>query len=121
MIRPGMALTMTLGLCSGGCGEGSELEVVGPGMAGTWSVTDVDGEPVPEGSSIDIEYRRNGEVLVEEFGRMKTIPPFDKEKLKESFEQLDRAGQRGPNAKVQIDESQVSLKRKTPPPPEPGS
>ena len=105
-----------------GCGDDSADTRDGPGMTGVWSVTEVDGQPVPQGASIDIEYRKDGEVVVEEFGHLKSIPPIDKEKFKASFDKLDRSGPQGPSTQVKIDETHFELKRKsTPPAAGPGS
>ncbi len=117
-----MTLISCIAICVAGCGDDSGETPDGTGMTGIWSVTEVDGQPVPQGSSIDIEYRKDGEVVVEEFGHMTSIPPIDKEKFKASFDKLDRSGPHESSAQIKIDETNFDLKRKpTPPPSDPGS
>ena len=102
-----------LAICFTGCGDDAAETPDGLGLTGTWSVTDVDGQPVPQGSSSDVEYRKDGEVIVEEIGRLNSIPPIDKEKFKASFDKLDHASPQGPSVHIKIDETNFDLKRKS--------
>lgn len=111
MRSPGMAACLIVGLCVAGCAEESSDDE-GAGMAGRWSVTAVDGDPIPEGSSIEVKYRRDGEVQVEEFGNMDSVPPLDRDRLKNSMNRLDRSGVKRQATRVKIDATEVDLKRK---------
>ncbi len=63
--------------CTAGCGSNgnpaAKLAVGsgGPGQfaVGQWSVTAIDGKPIPEGSSISLDYRPDGQLVVETAGK----------------------------------------------------
>jgi len=108
-----MACSLILALCVCGCAENSDDETDGPTSSTRWSVTAVDGEAVPEGSSIEIGMRRDGEVVVEEIGTLNSIPVLDKEKLKDPMSRLNYAGKEDTSRRITVDEKQIDVKRKT--------
>jgi hypothetical protein len=63
---------------------------VGRSAIGQWSVVSVEGKPVPEGSSIDIDYKADGQLSVESKGD--GVPPLDQNGLKAALEQMNIGG-----------------------------
>lgn len=54
---------------------------------GQWLVTAIDGKPIPEGSSVILDYRSDGQLVVETSGR--DTPILDKEALKSVLNGLE--------------------------------
>ena len=74
-------------VASSGCGP---RNAPGRAAVGQWSVVAIDGKPVPEGSTIGVDYRADGQLMVESAGA--DAPTLDKEWLRKRLDQLDMSG-----------------------------
>jgi len=92
----------------------------GPGQfaVGQWSVTAIDGKPIPEGSSISLDYHRDGELVVETTGT--DAPSLDKEALKAALNGLHEVSSPTVTLKmvihtltVNVNGRQLEMKRKS--------
>jgi hypothetical protein len=88
------AVAIACALSAAGCGSRDAPTAdpvtlgVAPGQfaVGQWSVTSIDGKPIPEGTSISLDYRQDGELVVETTGA--AAPSLDKEALKAALNGL---------------------------------
>ncbi len=92
----------------------------GPGKiaVGQWSVTAIDGKPIPEGSSVSLDYRSDGQLIVETTGS--DAPSLDKEALKAVLNNLQEVSSPIANFKmiinsltVNVNGRQIEIKRKS--------
>jgi hypothetical protein len=58
-------------------------------ITGQWLVVEIDGKKIPEGATITIDYRSDGELSVETSGKLDGVPALDKAKLKQYFDNFD--------------------------------
>ena len=81
-------IAIACAVCAAGCGSRDAPAAKPPTgsggqgqfAVGHWSVTAIDGKPVPVGSSISLDYRSDGQLVVETTGN--DAPSLDKEALK---------------------------------------
>ena len=105
-------MALVLGLCLAGCADQDGTAEDGPGMAGNWTVTAVDDQPIPEGSSITLKYGQDGQLVVEELGNLNSIPLFNRDKLKESMDRLNRSGPQPTTTRMIVEDKEVDLTRR---------
>ena len=112
---PGMTLALFCLIGFSGCGSrGTDPGQTGsrPGpereghrlVTGQWLVVEIDGKPIPEGTTITIDYRPDGELSVETSGKPESVPASDKAKLKQYFDNFEITVIIGGNATLKINE-----------------
>jgi hypothetical protein len=91
---------------------------LGQAAVGQWSVIAIDGKPIPEGSSVSLDYRPDGQLVVETTGN--GAPSLDKEALKAVLNGVQEVSSPKVDLKmiinsltVKVNGRQLELKRKS--------
>jgi hypothetical protein len=128
------AVAIACALSAAGCGfrdAPADKPATGSGApgqlaVGQWSVTAIDGKPIPEGSSVSLDYHRDGELVVETTGN--DAPSLDKRALKAVLNGLQEVSSPMGTLKmvinsltVNVNGRQLEMKRKSGTTPEPFS
>ena len=110
------AIVIACILALAGCGPRSApaaktgAVVRGQSVVGQWFVVAINGKPITEGSSINLDYRPDGQLIVEATGA--DAPPLDKQQLKAALDQMNIAGMTLFTMKVNVGGIEVEMNRK---------
>jgi hypothetical protein len=102
-------LTVLAIVCAASSGCGSWGAPPGRAVVGRWDVVAINGKPLPDGSSISVEYRPDGRLIVESTGV--DVPALDEGRLKAVLDRLNAPGT-FLTLKVSVEGHEIEMRRK---------
>jgi hypothetical protein len=113
-----VAMTSLL-LMIAGCGRpstpapASQPATAGKSVVGQWVVTSLDGKPIPGGTTITVDYKADGKLVVERTGQDASAVALDEAKLKTAMDATNQfPGMVLDDLKLSMEGFRVELKRK---------
>ena len=99
-------------LLRGGWSERSGPARPAKDMVGEWAVVSIDGMNVPEGTTITVDYKADGRLLIRQIGGDQSFVLPDPAKFKKALDEIDPASARSFGLKVRAEGFEIELRRK---------